>query len=85
MAPFGALKSFMLDHFGFKALYGGICWLKLSHVDSSWVDLGLSWSALGDHEGILRANMEATMLSGSATSENWGAPGRGRGGVNPFP
>ena len=47
MAPFGALKSLMLDHFGFKALYGGICWLKLSHVDSSWVDLGLSWSALG--------------------------------------
>ena len=34
MVPFGALKSIMLDHFGFKALYGEICWLKLSHVDS---------------------------------------------------
>ena len=47
MAPFGALKLLVLDHFDFKELYGGICWLKIVHIGSFWGDLGLSWSALG--------------------------------------
>ena len=62
MAPFGALKSFMLDHFCFRELFGGICWLKLDHVDSSWVDLGLSGGNIGASWDPLEATWRLRLL-----------------------
>ena len=62
MAPFGALKSLMLDHFGFRNSmvgYVGSSWAMLTHLESI---LGSREALLGQHEvilGALGANMEA--------------------------
>ena len=66
MAPFGALKSLMLDHFGFRNSmvgYVGSSWAMLTHLESI---LGSREALLGSHRDVLGAhgtNMEAMIAS----------------------
>ena len=60
--------------------YVGSSGVMLAHLGAILSSHG---ALLGSHGGILgplRANMEAMVRSKVGISENWGAPGRGRGG-----